>query len=306
MSDEDISSRACRMAAFEWLTKQTVVHDEVLPRSLLEEGFEYRGTSVKLVGPQGIFKPAQIKYYPLSITTTTRGPYRDSFDSSGNLLMYRYRGTDPEFHENRRLRDAMRDQIPLVYFHSTVRSRYLAIWPVFVIGDDRANLTFTVAADDELSLRYERDDEEPAIRRAYVTREVRHRIHQRTFRDRVLRAYLERCSVCNLGHTPLLDAAHIIGDSDEAGDPLVSNGLSLCKLHHAAFDRSMFAIKPDYRIAVRQDILDEVDGPMLLHGLQRIDNIEIVLPARRQDRPDRDRLDQRYQEFRRMAELIVE
>jgi putative restriction endonuclease len=68
----------------------------------------------------------------------------------------------------------------------------------------------------------------------------------------------------------------------------------------------MFAIKPDYRIAVRQDILDEVDGPMLLHGLQRIDNIEIVLPARRQDRPDRDRLDQRYQEFRRMAELIVE
>lgn len=298
MAIEDPRSQACRMAAFEWLRSRVGTGDDVLSRHLLEAGFDFQGAKVHLIGPQGIFKPAQIDHYPLSITTTTRGPYKDAFDTSGDLLLYRYRGVDPEFHENRRLRDVMRDRVPLVYFHSTMPGRYLAIFPVFIIGDDPANLTFTVAADDILSLQYERDDEEPQIRRGYVTRQVRYRIHQQTFRDRVLSAYQERCSVCSLRHSPLLDAAHITADADEKGEPVVTNGLSLCKLHHAAFDRSMFAIKPTYEIEVRRDILEESDGPMLLHGLQEIHGRDIILPSRLRDRPDRERLEARYDLFR--------
>jgi putative restriction endonuclease len=284
------------MAAFEWLRQQALMSD-VLSRRKLEAGFVFQGGRVRLVGPQGIFKPAQIRYYPLSITTTTKGPYEDVFDASGDLLLYRYRGIDPDFHENRRLRDAMRDQIPLIYFHSTVPSTYLAIFPVFIVGDDAKSLTFTVAADDALTLAYERDDDEPEIRRGYVTRQARHRIHQRTFRDRVLRAYSERCSICNLRHSSLLDAAHITADSDDLGEPIVSNGLSLCKLHHAAFDRSMFGVKPNYTISVRRDILEESDGPMLLHGLQKIHGREIMVPTRIRDRPNKDRLNARYKVF---------
>ncbi len=298
---EDERSASCRTAAFDWLRQQNQHGSDTLPRELLERGFPYLDDYVKFVGPQGIFKPRQIDYFPLSITTTTAGPYSDSFDPSGDYLLYSYRGTDPDFHENRRLRDAMQERIPLIYFYSTVPGQYMAIFPVFIVGDDPARLTFTVAADDPLQLRYERDDTDDAVRRQYVTRQVRQRMHQRSFRDRVLRAYREQCSICRLRHADLLDAAHITPDSDEAGEPIVSNGLSLCKIHHAAFDREYFGIRPDYRIIVRPEIMREEDGPMLKAGLQQIDDSKLILPRSVRERPDTDRLRARYERFAESA-----
>lgn len=295
---EDHQSAAIRKAAFDWLKTITDFQRDVLPRILLEQGFQCGDLLVKLIGPQGIFKPAQIAYYPLSITTTTRGPYKDTFAPEGDLLLYRYRGADPNFHENCRLRDAMRDRIPLIYFHGTVPGHYLAVWPVYVVGDNPGQLTFTVSVDDPIQLSYERNDVDDTIRRGYITRQTRQRIHQRTFRDRVLAAYQSQCTVCRLKHPSMLDAAHIIPDADPEGDPIVNNGLSLCKLHHAAYDQSIFGIRPDYSIEVREDILEESDGPMLKHGLQEIHDSLIQLPSRKPDRPDPARLERRYDEFR--------
>jgi putative restriction endonuclease len=300
---EDSDSAACRTAAFSWLQNQLNTGEQTLARSILEVGFPYGETVVRLVGPQGIFKPKEIEYYPLSITTTTKGPYKDSFDSTGNLILYSYRGTDPEFHENRRLRDAMRDQIPLIYFFSTIPGQYLAIFPVFIVGDDPDHLTFSVAADDITQLSYERDDTDDVTRRTYITRQVRQRMHQRSFRDRVLRAYKERCSICELRHTRLLDAAHIIPDKDDGGEPIINNGLSLCKIHHAAYDGRYIGIRPDYGIVVRPDIMKEQDGPMLRHGLQEMDDRRLILPTAVRDRPDPDRLSQRFDEFAESANL---
>ena len=48
-------------------------------------------------------------------------------------------------------------------------------------------------------------------------------------------------------------------------------GMSLCRLHHAAFDRLMLGVHPSYVIHVRRDILEEVDGPILRHGLQGLE-----------------------------------
>lgn len=298
---EDERSATCRRAAFDWLRQQSDQGNETLSRGLLARGFPYQGTYVKLVGPQGIFKPAQIQYFPLSITTTTSGPYSDSFEPSGDYLLYSYRGTNPEHHENRRLRDAMRERIPLIYFYSTVPSQYLAIYPVFIVGDNPNKLIFTVAADDPLQLRYERDDVDDTARRQYVTRQVRLRMHQRSFRDRVLRAYREQCSICRLRHADLLDAAHITPDSDAEGEPIVSNGLSLCKIHHAAYDRDYFSIRPDYHIVVRPEIMRERDGPMLKAGLQQIEETKLVLPRSISDRPDPQRLQKRFEQFANSA-----
>lgn len=298
---EDSDSAAVRAAAFDWLRLHAQSGNETISRDILARGFPYNDSFVRVVGPQGIFKPAQIQYFPLSITTTTAGPYTDSFDSSGNYLLYSYRGTDPDHHENRRLRGAMRERIPLIYFYSTVPGQYLAIYPVFIVGDDPRRLTFTVAADDPLQLRYERDDSDNAARRQYVTRQVRQRMHQRSFRDRVLRAYREQCSICRLRHSDLLDAAHITPDSDEGGEPIVSNGLSLCKIHHAAFDRNYFGIRPDYQVVVRPEIMQEEDGPMLKAGLQQIDESRLILPRSVRERPDPDRLRARYEQFAESA-----
>ena len=87
--------------------------------------------------------------------------------------------------------------------------------------------------------------------RRYGVQTTHQRLHQQAFRDRVMRAYREHCAVCRLRHAELLDAAHIIPDSDPEGEPRVSNGLSLCKLHHAAFDQKLFGIRPDLIVEVR-------------------------------------------------------
>lgn len=65
-----------------------------------------------------------------------------------------------------------------------------------------------------------------------------------------------------------IDAAHIIPDHDEAGIAAVRNGMSLCKIHHAAYDCNILGIRPDLFVEIRSDLLHEIDGPMLQHGLQ--------------------------------------
>jgi hypothetical protein len=59
MSGADLDTRV-RTQAFQFLTEQTRFHGEVVPRDLLERGFDFEGRRVPLIGPQGIFKPAVI------------------------------------------------------------------------------------------------------------------------------------------------------------------------------------------------------------------------------------------------------
>jgi putative restriction endonuclease len=266
---------------------------------------------VPLLGPEGIFKPAILPSIPLSITTAPPSdrkprPYDDEFDPSG-LLRYRYRGRDARdanHPDNVGLREAMQRQTPLIYFHGVVPGRYMASWPVYIVGDEPAKLTFTVAVDDRQFAIADATPIEPtevAIRRRYITRLVRQRLHQQAFRERVLTAYREHCAICRLRHQELLEAAHIVADADPEGEPRVSNGLALCKLHHAAFDAHIVGVRPDYVVEVRADVLEEIDGPMLKHGLQRFHGQPLWLPTRKALQPDRDRLEQRYALFRRVS-----
>jgi putative restriction endonuclease len=289
-----------RKAAFDWLAEQVQLHGDVLPRNILAQGFTYEGNRVPLVGPQGIFKP-RILDIPLSITTIPSGPYDDGYSPDG-LLHYRYRGTDPQHADNAGLREAMRRKIPLVYFHRVVEGKYLAVWPVFIVGDDPSKLTFKVEVDDANIVKHEFTGDAASIpaeeaRRSYITATVRQRVHQRSFRERVLLAYHEQCALCQLRHEELLDAAHIIPDGEPDGDPIVSNGLALCKLHHAAFDKQFLAIRPNYVVEVRRDILKENDGPMLLHGLKEMHEKHIMVPKRSEQRPNPSFLERRYQKF---------
>ena len=115
----------------------------------------------------------------------------------------------------------------------------------------------------------------------------------------MLLAYDTRCTVCSLHHGALLDAAHIVPDGEPLGTPTTPNGLALCKIHHAVYNQNMLGVSPDCRGAINQDLLDEVDGPMLRHGLQEMHGRTITLPARRTDRPDRDLLAWRWERFGR-------
>jgi len=298
---------AVRAQAFQFLQELSDIHGEALQRAVLVQGFSFHGTRVPLMGPQGIFKPGILPEIPLSITTApvVEGkprPYEDKM-GDGDLIKYMYRGTDPQHRENVGLRLAMQRQTPLVYFYGLEPGRYVAEWPVFIVGDDPKLLSFTVAVDEKKELLEGKDqltDRVAERRRLYVTAQVQQRLHQRSFRDRVLRAYRNHCSICQLRHSELLDAAHILPDGHPKGEPWVSNGIALCKLHHAAFDSNILGIRPDLVVEIRKDVLEEEDGPMLAHGLQERHNQKLlVVPTHHELRPRKDFLEERYEAFRR-------
>jgi putative restriction endonuclease len=292
-----------RTAAFEWVEKQMNLHGGFIPRKLLDQGFEYQGKRITLTGPQGIWKPAFMEL-PISIYTRPDGPYPDFMMENG-FLVYRYRGTNPNHKDNVGLRTAMQRRIPLIYFYRVEPGKCLAEWPVYIEEDHPEELAFIVSIGahnivyKELELHQGQlflEAEDPLHRR-YATAEAIYRLHQAEFRVRVLTAYKDQCAFCRLRHIQLLDAAHIIPDGEDGGEPIVPNGLSLCKIHHAAFDSDIVGLNPDYKIIVRKDILEEIDGPMLKYGIQEMHGHKIILPGKRLNWPDRERLSIRYERF---------
>ncbi len=195
----------------------------------------------------------------------------------------------------------MIERRPLIYLYGIAPNLYEPIFPCYVVGDHPEELGFHVVADaasapvgpdasDQLDLA--------APRRRYATAAVKVRLHQRRFRELVLSAYRIRCAVCRLRHGELLDAAHILPDRDQRGRPEIPNGLALCKIHHAAYDADILGVAPDYLVHVRRDVLEEHDGPMLEHGLQRMEGRRIGLPRAASKRPNREYLEERYGRFR--------
>ena len=292
-----------RTAAFQWLEKQSAMYGGIMSRTILDRGFEFQGRRVTLTGPQGIWKPAAMKL-PISITTSPGSRYDDKLLDNG-MLIYSYRGEDPYHRDNVGLRTVMKKAIPLVYFVGIEPNKYLAEWPVYVIDDNPSQLYFTIAFDESsLLLPQDQDNQGNMIVadaeqiRRYATAQALIRLHQGEFRIRVLSAYEEQCAFCRLRHQQLLDAAHIISDCEEGGEPIVPNGLSLCKIHHAAFDNNIVGLNPDYKIIVREDMLEETDGPMLKYGFQEIHEKKILLPVKRDKWPDRERLEIRFNQFK--------
>lgn len=295
MAPEDPDARL-RMAMFAHLDRVSAAHPEGAPSDAINS-FVFDGAPMRLVVQPGIRKPAHLSA-ALTIRTTytapgAEAPYEDEVSADGTLR-YKWRGTDAEHADNRALREAMLRQAPLAYFYPVARSVYQAIYPVFLVDEDRQRHEFAV----DIMERPAAGGLDITLDRRYVHRLTSHRLHQVVFRPRVLRAYEQRCALCRLGHLPLLDAAHILPDVHERGEPVVPNGVTMCKIHHAAYDSNIIGIRPDRVVQVRTDVLTEIDGPMLRHGLQEMHGSEIFLPRHRRDQPDPTRLEERYEQFR--------
>jgi putative restriction endonuclease len=138
------------------------------------------------------------------------------------------------------------------------------------------------------------------IERRYAVRQVRQRIHQAQFRGAVLPAYRDRCAICRLREGRLLDAAHIVADTDERGLPRVANGLSLCPIHHRAYDQDLIGVSPERTVHVARKLLEDDDGPML-ELLKGSHGASIDVPARPSFQPDRERLAVRFARFREVG-----
>ena len=269
-----------RLQAFEHVQRLSELHDH-LTAEALRGGFTFDGARVPLINPQrGIFKPRQMRHL-LSIRTVfpksgarvwyddQRLAHRQIFQQD-QTVNYAFMGQDPEAADNRWLREASENRIPVIYFLGIAPGRYQAIVPTFIADWDRGalktQLVFGTPGHGALAPPH------TAAERRYGLRLVQQRLHQASFREAVLAAYDGRCAVSRLAEHQLLDAAHIISDKDEPlGQPIVPNGLLLSKIHHTAFDRHLIGIDPDYRLHVSEQLLVKEDGPMLealkrLHG----------------------------------------
>jgi putative restriction endonuclease len=268
----------------------------------LERGFPFRGTRVPFLNYQkGIYR-ARVQSGPaaLSIQTSSKSPYDDEILADGFLYAYRAGSIDQP--DNRALRAAHELQVPLVYFIGTRPGWYKPVFPVFVTADHPARQMVTVTPGE---LRGPVDEPEPVrledpIERRYAVRQTRVRLHQARFRGRVVPAYASQCAICRLKELRLLDAAHIVGDIEELGEPTVSNGLSLCAIHHRAFDQNLVGVSPDYVVHVSRRLREDEDGPML-DLLKVFHETPLHLPTRSADRPDRERLDARFEKFASVA-----
>ena len=295
-----------REAAFAWLRARMLV-TPVFSRDDLA-AVQILGRTVRLVSTQtGIWKPREFAA-ALSIVTGyysdgAARPYADGIGSD-ELLRYKWRGTEPLHADNRALRAAMEEQVPLIwlvgvgYKPGTHTQVFQPVFPVWLIAEEPELQQFVVALDaGQLELIEHGRVHVSGIERRYNLVTARQRLHQPLFRARVLHAYSRRCAICRLPFAELLDAAHIKSDS-QGGSAAVSNGLALCRIHHGAFDTNILGITPDYQVAIKDSVLDTFDGPTLQHALKEMHGSTLAhLPTHRSELPDRSLLDERYQSF---------
>jgi putative restriction endonuclease len=294
VQDDDV-----RSACFAALDVLQARYGRELPYGELANGFNFRGRRIAFFNrAYGIYR-ATVQRGPAALSINSafaQKRYQDVGTEDG--VLYRYQDGPIDNHFNTWLRSAHDLGVPLVYFIGTRPNFYVAEYPVYVERDHPEERTVEISFG-EMTGPY--DEREPlpigdAIARRYKVREVKQRLHQAQFRGAVITAYRERCTICTLKESRLLDAAHIVADAEEHGQPLVSNGLSLCSIHHRAFDHDLVGISPDRRVHVSRRLLDDEDGPMLellkgFHGQQ------IVAPRSHDLRPDPDRLEARFERF---------
>jgi putative restriction endonuclease len=297
-----------RVAAFDHVRRLNEIHDH-LTATELKPGFIFQGERIPLVNPQrGIFKPQQMRFL-LSIKTVFPKPggkvwYDDQREVHRQIFQgdetidYAFMGQNADAADNRWLREAFENQIPVIYFLGIAPGRYQALLPTFISGWDGQALKARVSFGPNPETLVPPTD---SLERRYALRTVKQRLHQATFREAVITAYDGRCALSGLPEPLLLDAAHIIADKDERlGQPVVSNGIPLSKIHHAAFDAHLIGIDPEFRMHVSDRLLGQNDGPML-EALKQLHGRSIRLPGRVKDQPDRDRLAERFGRFKAVA-----
>lgn len=302
MSDRDLRNAA--LFAVQRLWRR---HGDAVPWSAISEGFQYQGDRIPFFSTfEGVYKPKQLQVGVLSVRSTLASRYEDERVSDDHVW-YDY---SPKPDRNRSLRECMEYELPLLYFLQVKPKpgvEYLVFAPVEVLEDDPARERFLLDLspshlyEGEQAGLYETQPVPEELHRVFERRygvtETRTRVFQAHFRRQVLGAYGRRCAVCALGESPVLDGAHLVPDREELGEPRVSNGLSLCSLHHRAFDRDLIGVTPDLTVHVFYNRLERPDdepGRVLTDHHSR----ELRVPDEDEARPDPSLLELRWEHAR--------
>jgi putative restriction endonuclease len=303
LADPDSGLRKAALDRAALLARQ---YDELVPRDELLKGFMFQGRRISFGSfYRGIHRPKEMEG-PAALVLVTAPPnprkpppYEDQIDLDQGLVVYSYRDGSIDSPDNRALRAAAAARVPLIYFWGIAPGQYQPVLPVFVVEDSSSEREVLLEVGPSFLDLSPAPPAATEDQRAYRLREVSVRLHQNRFRADVLRAYRDRCAVCRLRERSLVQAAHIIEDPDPKGIAAVINGIALCAIHHLAYDRNLLGIAPNGVVHIGKRLRETTDGPMLTQGLQSFHGTSLNVPARRDDRPDPDRLEIRFSAYQR-------
>ncbi|GAB3612596.1 HNH endonuclease [Humibacter ginsengisoli] len=285
---------AIREDVFRWLDDVFIGHGGYEIRHSILRSYTYHGERIPLLDQgRGIRNPADFSSTLSIMSGWKSNKYRD-YEADDGWVTYDYRAGDGG--DNIKLVRAYENQDPIVYFRAVSQGYYVPYYPITIAENDPVARVVRFPLDEAFIALGDPASYTP-IQKRYAASLVQQRLHQPIFRAHVLHAYAGACTVCDLRHAELLDAAHIIPDSAELGVAEVTNGLAMCKIHHAAYDRNLMGITADYEVRINDDLLNEIDGPMLRHGLQDMHGRTIHVPTRRSERPSPERLAERFEQF---------
>ena len=111
--DPDLELRQAAVARARNLAQ---LYDDLVPLVQLKAGFDFEGERVGFGSFQKGIHRARVQRGPaaLTLTTSLKDPYGDSYDESGALFTYAYRAGELDQADNRALRAAFELQTPLV------------------------------------------------------------------------------------------------------------------------------------------------------------------------------------------------
>ncbi|MGK2349486.1 HNH endonuclease [Actinomyces sp. W5033] len=303
--EEELDAHLAMMA---WFDSRRNEGQELTTFGELERGFFWHGHQIPLISRnQGIWKPRFLAA-ALTFKTTARkigqeAPYEDRIDEDGTLR-YKMAATRDKEWTNRAMLLAAERGYPLAWLVGTKPANtlyYYARFPAFITGVDDENREFLVTIggdpDQPIDLSDIRERAAEGIERKYVSRWTKQRLHQQKFREDVLSAYSISCAICDLPHAQLIEAAHIVDDANDAGVPMVANGMALCRIHHTAYDKHLLGIDESRRIHVaeRARRLEEVSGKRAL--VTFVGRTLTHVPERRALQPDGQRLRWHFERF---------
>ncbi|MDQ3707504.1 MAG: HNH endonuclease [Chloroflexota bacterium] len=123
--------------------------------------------------------------------------------------------------------------------------------------------------------------------RRVIVQVVNRRVRDSNFKRRVLTAYNNQCAFCGL-QLNLVDAAHILPVASGGSTDETRNGLSMCPLHHRAYDAGLITIDEDYQVVTSGSRLDKLRGQGLDGGMDKfLEDLRTMIhvPPDGRDRP---------------------
>lgn len=120
-----------------------------------------------------------------------------------------------------------------------------------------------------------------------VIQNIKRKARSIAFSDEIKKLYNYKCAICmverfNRKGNPEVEAAHIY-PKEKNGPDKVINGISLCRLHHWAFDNGLLSIDNDYNVIIP----DEIKYDKNYKDIYKFENKKILLPHKNQFKPHR-------------------